>query len=442
MVLMVFTILPIFWASLYKIPARNLQGWVVDFDGAFIGQRVSEALVSNQGPSRMSWSVIPASEFPGGPVQLAEAIRHEDAWAAIAINPESSRRLSAALETPDPTYNGAQAITAYAVEARSENAFRSLIRPSIQATLDIISGQLTRQVARNASTSSVMPAILDSSPQTIVGAVGYTLENLLPFDQPVATAATFVGMLYQLIMGFFIVMMGYGAREASGYDKTLSTRSLITLRLVSSFLSYFSISLFYSLLNLAFQLDVTRKFGRGGFMVFWMVNYVSMLSFALALESTITLLTPRGMPFLMLLWIIANLSVTSFPIDVLPAVFRYGYAAPFFHSSRALRTVIFGTHNRVGESVGILLAWVVLSCITLSLFQWLAHRNITPTGDVTSSGRGDPEKQKSVDREDESDPDLTVEDVIVNGLDKEQHPHDAVSGGSQQPREAASPARA
>lgn len=29
MVLMVFTILPIFWASLYKIPARNLQGWVV-----------------------------------------------------------------------------------------------------------------------------------------------------------------------------------------------------------------------------------------------------------------------------------------------------------------------------------------------------------------------------------------------------------------------------
>jgi hypothetical protein len=72
-------------------------------------------------------------------------------------------------------------------------------------------------------------------------------------------------------------------------------------------------------------------------MVFWIVNYIGMLAVcvstylislgftlclqnfrmpcsALALESLITLLTVRGIPFFMLLWIIGTfLSSTAFP---------------------------------------------------------------------------------------------------------------------------------
>ncbi|TEB04503.1 hypothetical protein FA13DRAFT_1283197 [Coprinellus micaceus] len=73
-----------------------------------------------------------------------------------------------------------------------------------------------------------------------------------------------------------------------------------------------------------------------------MVNYIGMLAMALALESLITLLTPRGMPFVMLTWIITNLAVILFPIDALPSIYRYGYAAPSFNLSRALRSIISG----------------------------------------------------------------------------------------------------
>ncbi|EDR02881.1 uncharacterized protein LACBIDRAFT_308059 [Laccaria bicolor S238N-H82] len=49
-----------------------------------------------------------------------------------------------------------------------------------------------------------------------------------------------------------------------------------------------------------------------------MLSYIGMLSVGLALESLVTLLTVRFIPFFMLMWIITNISVCIFPIEVLP----------------------------------------------------------------------------------------------------------------------------
>jgi Protein of unknown function (DUF3533) len=83
----------------------------------------------------------------------------------------------------------------------------------------------------------------------------------------------------------------------------------------------------------------------------------------LALESLITLLTVKFIPFFMILWIIGealtyfaymtaiitspavNVSIPIFPIEVLPLVFRYGYATPFYNISHAMRCILFGTKN-------------------------------------------------------------------------------------------------
>ena len=40
-----------------------------------------------------------------------------------------------------------------------------------------------------------------------------------------------------------------------------------------------------------------------------------------------------------------NVSVTSYPIELLPGVFRYGYIMPFYNLSRTVLTVSFGTKN-------------------------------------------------------------------------------------------------
>lgn len=87
--------------------------------------------------------MIPASRFPGGESELANAVREQKIWVAIAgmlnvqllfqpgldhtiapipVSPNATSRLTASYANPDRTYNGSQVATAYAVEARNENA--------------------------------------------------------------------------------------------------------------------------------------------------------------------------------------------------------------------------------------------------------------------------------------------------------------------------------
>ena len=90
----------------------------------------------------------------------------------------------------------------------------------------------------------------------------------------------------------------------------------------------------------------------------------------------------------------ANISVAFMPIEVLPAVFRYGYGFPVYNISHAIRSIIFGSKNTcectvpgislpnpthlrsVGLNFGIIIAWAAVSCVTLPLFQWIARRRV------------------------------------------------------------------
>jgi hypothetical protein len=99
-----------------------------------------------------------------------------------------------------------------------------------------------------------------------------------------------------------------------------------------------------------------------------------MLAVGLAIDALLTILPLPTFPFFVLLWIISNVAVCPFPIEVLPVIYRYGYAMPFYNVSRGIRTVLFATRNRVGFSFGILIAWIGLSCITIPVFEWIKRR--------------------------------------------------------------------
>ncbi|KAJ8523129.1 hypothetical protein ONZ45_g404 [Pleurotus djamor] len=375
--LAIFGIFSIYWGSLWKVPARNLHGWIVDFDGDQLGQAVAQGLQNvPPGVSKITWEIRGPSEFPNGLTDLSEAVSEEHCWAVVAINAGATANLNSAVSSVNASYDGAEAVTAFGDEARNENAFRLVVRPTIQASMDIIGRQFAHRFAGElAASSSNITALLTNAPQIVTEPLSYRLINLKPFDVPVATAAVFVGLIYLTILSFFIVMTGNAAREMSGLDRLLTYGSLIRLRIASVFIVYFFLSLFYSLLSMAFQLPFDRKFGNSGFLVFWMLNWFGMLSLGLALESMITLLTVRFIPFFLLIWIIGNVSVSLFPIDLLPGIFRYGYGAPFYNISRAMRTIVFGTKNNVGLNFGVLIVWIAISCITLPLFQWLQRRS-------------------------------------------------------------------
>ncbi|KAI5823692.1 hypothetical protein K523DRAFT_134900 [Schizophyllum commune Tattone D] len=377
MAIVIFGIFSIYWGALWRIPAHNLPGWVIDFDGGQVGSTVTNALLqSTQGGSKITWTTRSASDFPNGDIDVANSVVNEKIWVAVVINNGATSNLNDAVSTADPSYNGTSAVTAYGVEARNENAYRSFISPIVQQTMAQFSSQYARQMAGQLANSSNVANILANAPQLIIQPVSFTLVNLRPFDVPVASAVTFVGLIYLLILSFFIVMIAGGAREASGLERKLTTRSLILLRLATSFLAYFFISLLYSLLSKAFQVPFDRKYGDAGFVLFWMINFVGMLCLGLSLEAMITLLTIRFMPFFMILWIITNVSVCFMPIEVLPKFYHYGYAMPFYNVSHTVRSIVFGSKNTLGLNFGVLVAWIVISCFTLPLFQWFVRRKL------------------------------------------------------------------
>ncbi|KAG7440387.1 uncharacterized protein BT62DRAFT_924057 [Guyanagaster necrorhizus] len=396
MVVLMFSVFSIYWGALWKLPDHKLPGWVVvgwflfsstpcltvnfqDFDGSTIGSTVANTLLSDTAStSRISWKQMPASHF-SGPDEVGNSVVEQRVWMAVVIHANATSTLNSAASSVNSSYNGTQALTVYADEARNENAFRSLLRPYITTTMDTISQSFAHTFATQLanSSSSSIASILQSAPQIITQPVSYTIDNLRPFDVPVASAITFVGLIYLLVLCFFIVIIGSGARLASGIEMKLTTKSLIKVRLVSTLALYFMISLFYSTVSRAFQVNFDRKFGSAGFVIFWMVNFVGMLSVGLALEAMITLLTPRYMPFFMITWVITNVAVCFMPIEVLPHFYRYGYAYPFYNVSGAIRTILFGTKNQLGLHFGVLIAWTIVSLFTLPLFQWNARRMLT-----------------------------------------------------------------
>jgi hypothetical protein len=55
--------------------------------------------------------------------------------------------------------------------------------------------------------------LLAQAPSTIVNPVYFTMNNIRPYNQPVAQAITLVGAIYLLIFSFIVTMVLFPIRE-------------------------------------------------------------------------------------------------------------------------------------------------------------------------------------------------------------------------------------
>ncbi|EIM83003.1 uncharacterized protein STEHIDRAFT_84394 [Stereum hirsutum FP-91666 SS1] len=377
-ILIILGFLSIYWGALWKTFAavHKLEGWIIDFDGGEVGQYVSQALAATSGPpDTMTWTVKSASDFSNDTESLIDLVVNEHTWALVSINAGASDKLDAAVAAADSSYNGSLAVTIYVEEARNENSYAEMLHPIVTGLMDSIVQQHTAQFTQQlGGSSNNLSNLLSTAPNVVSNPASYTIYNTRPFDVAVATAVDFVGLIYLLIISFVISLQNFGAREATGISHRLNMTSLILLRLLVPIIMYFYLSAFFALLSLAFQVPFSRVFGASGFVIYWMLAWLGMCALGLAVEAFITLLTARFIAVFLILWIISNVSVSFFPLDLLPGVFKYGYATPFYNVSCGVRTIIFNTKNRLGLNFGVLIAWVAVSCITITLFTYIIQR--------------------------------------------------------------------
>lgn len=396
--------LSIYWGSVWHSPTKvhNLNGWVVDFDGSDVGQFVSRTVLASSGsPTTITWSAISANSFPNGAQDLEDAVVQNRAWAIIAINSNATETLNAAVVAADGTYTSNRAVTVYVIEARNENAYRAVIRPNIETVLGGATESFnTQYIPSIPGRTSNLTALLVNAPGLVSQPIAYTTINTRPFDVPVAAAVEFVGLIYMLILSFVVTSMHYGARtNVTHLEDRLTFKWLIVIRIVNPIIMYFFVSCFFCLLSLAFQVPFSRYHGSSGFVIYWMMTWLAMSAVGGALESMITILTPRFIAFFLLLWIIVNVSVCTFPPQLLPGIYHYGYAMPFYNVQQTVRTLLFGTRDQMGLNFGVQVAWVIISWCTLTLFQYIkrresirAHRAVICAGDGGQDGGCTPDK--------------------------------------------------
>ncbi|RSH94790.1 hypothetical protein EHS25_004596 [Saitozyma podzolica] len=374
-ILVMWACLPFYWGSMWKANryTNKLTVRVINYDEGAIGSFISSALLNQ---TNLGYFYTSPSEFPTDE-DVANDIVEEGAWGAIVIQQSATSNLLAARQIGNSSYNGTSAVNVYYVQARNEAAVNGYLVPYIQQELGAIvarasaasAAQYLASVAGNATAIN----LLAQAPTTVSNSVWYTLVNLRPDTQPVAGAILLVGLIYLLIFSFVITLNNSACRDLIG--PYLTTRSYLIYRLVVPFSLYLPVSFLYAMVSLPFDVHFGAHYTyAGGFFLWAFTCFLGMAALGLSVEFAITILGPKFIGFFLIPLIIANVSVASLPNELQPWIYRYGVAMPFYNIGQIVRTIIFNTKNEVAMNLGILLAWTVLSMITITIATWLFRR--------------------------------------------------------------------
>jgi len=248
-----------------------------------------------------------------------------------------------------------------------------------------------KMVLQNASDANALQRI-QAVPQAINPAIGFSEFNLRPFYPYTSIPAVSIGLIYLIIISFFSfsfympIHMQYLSPQG---HPPLKFPQLIAWRWAATITAYLFLSLAYSFVSMAFQINffgtnpVTSEtqvtmveygnpvaYGHGTFPVYWMLNYFGMIALGLACENVAMVVGQPWMGLFLIFWVITNVSTSFYDIEIAPEFYRWGYAWPLHSIVEGSRQILFGLHSRIGLDFGILVAWGAVNTAFFPLCCW------------------------------------------------------------------------
>ncbi|KAF2121471.1 hypothetical protein BDV96DRAFT_483934 [Lophiotrema nucula] len=409
--LMVFilSVLSIYWGVFFQVETRlkHLLVYVVDFDGQtpydntgnmpFVGPTVTQLVQQElkSGKPTLGWGIRTPNDFNGDPLQVRQAVYNWDAWAAIIINPNASALLYSAIATGNASYDPLGAMQLVFQDSRDDTNWYDFMLPLISAFMTeaqfMVGKQWAGLLLQNASDPGVL-ANLQNVPQAVNPAVGFSEFNLRPFYPYTAIPAVSIGLIYLIIVSFFSfsfylpIHMQY--LNPKGHPP-LKFYQLIIWRWCATIAAYVFLSLAYSFISLAFQINFSHtnpitsetqgtaieygnpiSYGHGTFVVYWMLNFWGMLALGLACENVAMVVGGPWMGCWLVFWVITNVSTAFYDIEIAPTFYRWGYAWPLHSVVEGSRQILFDLHSRIGLDFGILIAWGVVNTAFFPFCCW------------------------------------------------------------------------
>ncbi|KAL2849836.1 hypothetical protein BJY01DRAFT_210370 [Aspergillus pseudoustus] len=396
----ILCVLSLYWAVQFRVEAElhALKVWVVDFDDAsdaIVGPAVTDLAQSiiDSDIQSVGYVIKSPTDFGNDPVAVRQAVYDEHCYAAIIVYANATTSLRAAVSGDNDAYNPSDVAQFVIISARDQTTYSSYITPALNSFQLQLRSEFGPQWVSNLTQQSAN--LSRAAPQALNPAVGFETYDLRPFSRAVATPAVTIGLIYLIIIAFFNFpfLMPIHAQFMKGDHPPLRVPHWLAWRILSNIAAYFFLSLFYSLVSLAFQIpfsnspapdtvsaDQPNAYGRGSFVVFWMLNWVGMSALGFPCENMAMILGFPWSSLFLIFWVITNVSGSFYPLNLASKFFRWGYAWPLHRIVNGLRTILFGTHSRIGLDFGVLFAWVGVSILLFPfasfVMRWKMKRGL------------------------------------------------------------------
>ncbi|KAL8702845.1 MAG: hypothetical protein Q9201_003985 [Fulgogasparrea decipioides] len=358
----ILTVLSLYWAVLFHVEKNtsSLTVFVVDFDGRvppytgvtpLVGPMITqttEMMLSAPEP-HLGYDTVQPSVFNNDPLAVRQAVYDWKAYAAIIIMPNATAMLQQAVDQANVTYDPLGACQVIYVEARDETTYLNYVLPqlsTLETQVTSTFGQMwTKMVMQN---TTIPRTNLQQVPQALSPAIGFSQFNLRPFRPAVMTPAVTIGLIYLIILSFFsfafYLPIHMKFLSPSGHPP-LKFPIFIIWRWAATITAYFFLSLAYSLISLAFQIPFNNhsapttnvannpeEYGKGTFVVYWMINFVGMIALGLACENVAMVIGQPWTAMWLIFWVITNVSTSFYSLDLAPKFYYWGYAWPLHNS--------------------------------------------------------------------------------------------------------------
>jgi hypothetical protein len=452
----ILAVLSIYWGVFFQVENRlsNLLVYVVDMDGAapydnsgnapLVGPTIIQ-LVEQQlssGQPTLGWGIRPSSQFNDDPLQVRQAVYDWDAWAAIIINPNATAMLYSAIQNGNSSYDPLGACQLVYQDSRDDTNWFDFMLPILSSFMTEAQSMVGRQWVQTAlqqvDGNADVLSNMQNVPQAMNPAIGFSEFNLRPFYPYTGIPAVSIGLICMcpLPSSFFLAKENYNLCVSKltlfkidliiisffsfsfympihmqyitpGAHPPLKFPQLILWRWCATISAYFMLSLAYSFVSMAFQINfwhtnsITSEtqvtvmaegnpisYGSGTFVVYWMLNFFGMIALGLACENVAMVVGMPWMGLFLIFWVITNVSTSFYDIEIAPAFYRWGYAWPL-HSSKSQffcnvwcglananavvegsRSILFDLHSRIGLDFGILIAWGAVNTLFFPFCCW------------------------------------------------------------------------
>ena len=345
------------YGSIWRSSTRyhNFKVLFIDFDSGVVGQALHKAYQQLKGPSFPSLIEMTTKQYPAPEAVLA-AVRYGGWWAAVYSNPGASDRLAAALQggTAAQMYDPSQALTYIWNEVRyppfSDEVFRANFEMLAPAT------RLAYSLANGTSVLKVVNANDELALQTLFNPISISNINIMPTAQGTKLFYNTVSMVMPQLQQFFSLLI------LNGISHELQLCSKLPVHI--SGLVRLGLSLSYDLVAALFMTGYIWGYrenwgvNANQFVMTWMLLWLLHHVHFVILDTVTAFLPLPAIPFVLLTWIILNITASISPFEVSPGFYKWGYALPTNEAYTVLTDIwSSGSVPQLYRSLPILFSW-------------------------------------------------------------------------------------